>query len=123
MPGPAPKPSPVPVNDPHMSLPINELQVEIEPFFVTATSLLDEPGGVEVMAQSDTPLAAEILEVEYPCKQSTVNFIEHLRVLKARAKDEEFKLEMLARWVTHWIKTVQARWEELQRLKDDLQDL
>ncbi|KAI5997272.1 hypothetical protein F5J12DRAFT_895917 [Pisolithus orientalis] len=49
---------------------------------------------------------------------------------KVRAKDEEFELEqvywlleMLVRQVTHRIETAWARWEELQRLKDDLQDL
>ncbi|KAI6025597.1 hypothetical protein F5J12DRAFT_889477 [Pisolithus orientalis] len=129
-PRPAPKPSPVLVDDPHASLPIDELQVEIKPFIATATSLLDKPGDVEVMAQSDTPSAMEIPEVEYPHKQSTANIVEHLQVLEARAKDEEFKLEqvyqlleMLARQVTHWIETAWARWEELQRLKDDLQNL
>ncbi|KIN99494.1 hypothetical protein M404DRAFT_30365 [Pisolithus tinctorius Marx 270] len=129
-PGPSFKPSPVPVNDPQMSLPIDEPQGEIKPFFATATSLLDEPGDVEVTAQSDIPSVSEILEVKYPHMQSTVNIVKHLRVLEARAKDEEFELEqvyqmleMLARWVTHQIETVQARWEELQRLKDNLQDL
>ncbi|KAI5982897.1 hypothetical protein F5J12DRAFT_899937 [Pisolithus orientalis] len=78
MPRPAPKPSPVPVDDPHMSLLIDELQVEIKPFFATVTSLLDEPGGIEVMAQSDTPSAVEILEVKYPHEWSTANIIEHL---------------------------------------------
>ncbi|KAI6141291.1 hypothetical protein BKA82DRAFT_28717 [Pisolithus tinctorius] len=110
MPRPSFKPSPVPVDDPQVSLPIDELQGKIKPFFATATSLLDKPRDVKVMAQSDTPLAVEILEV--------------------RAEDKEFKLEqvyqlleMLARQVTHQIETVQARWEELRRLKDDLWDL
>ncbi|KAI6002394.1 hypothetical protein F5J12DRAFT_894161 [Pisolithus orientalis] len=130
MPRPSFKPSPVPVNDPHVSLLINEPQVKIEPFFATVTSLLDEPGDVKVTAQSNTPLAAEIPEVEYQHEWSTANIIECLRVVKARAKDKEFKLEqvywlleMLSRWVTHQIKTVWARWEELQRLKDNLWDL
>ncbi|KIO14401.1 hypothetical protein M404DRAFT_18565 [Pisolithus tinctorius Marx 270] len=109
-PGPSFKPSPAPVDEPGASLLINKPQVKSEPFFVTATSLLEEPGYIEVLAQSDTPLATEILE--------------------ARAEDEEFELEqvywlleMLARWVTHWIETAWARWEELRRLKDDLHDL
>ncbi|KIO11047.1 hypothetical protein M404DRAFT_20576 [Pisolithus tinctorius Marx 270] len=120
-PGPSFKPSPVPVDGP---------QVELEPFFATATSLLDEPGDVEAMAQSDTPSAAEIPEVEYPCERSTANIVERLRVLEARAEDEEFELEqvyrllgMLARRVTYRIETVWARREELRRLKDDLHDL
>ncbi|KIN95014.1 hypothetical protein M404DRAFT_34533 [Pisolithus tinctorius Marx 270] len=109
------KPLPVPVDDPQASLLIDELQVEIKPFFVTATSLLDKPGDIEVMAQSDTLLAVEILEVKYPRKQLTANIVKHLQVLEARAKDEEFKLEqvyrlleMLARQVTHQIKTAQC---------------
>ncbi|KIO04283.1 hypothetical protein M404DRAFT_26480 [Pisolithus tinctorius Marx 270] len=120
MPGPSFKPSPVLVDDPQVSLPIDKLQGKIEPFFAMATSLLDQPGDIEVTAQSDTPSAAEIPEVEYPCERLTANIIEHLQVLKVRAKDKEFKLEqvyqlleMLARQVTHWIETVWARWEEL----------
>ncbi|KIN97947.1 hypothetical protein M404DRAFT_31753 [Pisolithus tinctorius Marx 270] len=129
-PTPGPSTLPVPVDEAPTSLPIDRVQVEIETFFATATSILEEPGDIKVLAQSDTPLAAEILEVEYPCKRLTANIVEHLRVLEARAKDEEFELEqvywlleMLARQVTHWIKTVQARQEELQKLKDDLWDL
>ncbi|KIN97382.1 hypothetical protein M404DRAFT_32362 [Pisolithus tinctorius Marx 270] len=113
-----------PVNEPQASLPIDELQVkpqvEVKSFFVTVTGLLDEPGDVEVSGQSNTPSVAEIPEVEYPHEQSTVNIIECLRVLEARAEDEEFELEqvywlleMLTRWVTHQIETAQARWEEL----------
>ncbi|KAI6003471.1 hypothetical protein F5J12DRAFT_893656 [Pisolithus orientalis] len=120
MPGPAPKPSPVQSTILMCHFLIDELQVEIEPFFATVTSLLDKPGDIEVTAQSDTPSAAEILEVEYPCEQSTVNIVEHLQVLEARAEDEEFELEqvywlleMLARQVTHQIETVWARQEEL----------
>ncbi|KIO11368.1 hypothetical protein M404DRAFT_20814 [Pisolithus tinctorius Marx 270] len=129
---PTPRPStlPVPVDEPPASPLIDELQVEIETFFVTATGLLEEPGDVEVSAQSNTPSATEILEVEYPCEQSTAHIVEHLQVLEARAEDEEFELEqvhrllgMLARQVTHQIETAQARWEELRRLKDDLHDL
>ncbi|KIO06292.1 hypothetical protein M404DRAFT_24570 [Pisolithus tinctorius Marx 270] len=119
-PGPSFKPSPAPGNEPQVSLPIDEPQVKVEPFFATATSLLDEPGDIEVSGQSNTPSVTEIPEVKHPHEQSTVNIIEHLRVLEARAKDEEFKLqqvyqllEMLARQVTHWIETAWARQEEL----------
>ncbi|KIO13855.1 hypothetical protein M404DRAFT_18118 [Pisolithus tinctorius Marx 270] len=112
MPRPSFKPSPVPADEPQASLPIDEPQVEIKPFFVTATGLLNEPGDVKVSAQSNSPSVAETLEVKSPHEQSTTNFIEHLQVLKARAKDEEFELEqvyqlleMLARWVTHRIET------------------
>ncbi|KIN99129.1 hypothetical protein M404DRAFT_30774 [Pisolithus tinctorius Marx 270] len=120
MPGPSFKPSPAPANKPQVSLPIDEPQVEVEPFFATATGLLDEPGDVEVSGQSETPSAAEIPEVEHPCEWLTANIVEHLQVLKVRAKDKEFELEqvyqlleMLARQVTHRIETVWARWEEL----------
>ncbi|KIO10276.1 hypothetical protein M404DRAFT_21248 [Pisolithus tinctorius Marx 270] len=130
MPGPSFKPSPFPVDNPQMPLLINKPQGKIEPFFATATSLLDEPGDVEVMAQSDTPSVSEFPEVKYPHEWLTANIVEHLQVLEVRAEDEEFKLEqvyqmleMLARQVTHWIETVWARWEELRRLKDDLQEL
>ncbi|KIO01765.1 hypothetical protein M404DRAFT_28506 [Pisolithus tinctorius Marx 270] len=119
-PGPLFKPSPAPVDEPGASLLINKPQIESEPFFVTVTSLLEEPRDIEVLAWSNTPLTTEILEVEYPHEWSTVNIVECLQVLEARAEDEEFELEqvyqlleMLARWVTYWIKTAQARWEEL----------
>ncbi|KIO01227.1 hypothetical protein M404DRAFT_28965 [Pisolithus tinctorius Marx 270] len=127
-PTPGPSTIPVPVDEPPASPLIDELQVEIETFFVTATGLLEEPGDIEVLAQSDTPSATEIPEVEYPCEQSTAHIVEHLQVLEARA--EEFKLEqvhwllgMLVRQVTHRIETAWARQEELRRLKDDLHDL
>ncbi|KIO00607.1 hypothetical protein M404DRAFT_29306 [Pisolithus tinctorius Marx 270] len=110
---PMPGPSTLPV-------PVNEPQIEFEPFFAIATGLLNKPGGVEESVQSDTPSGTEIPEVENPCEQSTASFVEHLRVLEARAEDEEFELEqiyqlleMLARQVTHWIKTARARREEL----------
>ncbi|KIN97273.1 hypothetical protein M404DRAFT_32490 [Pisolithus tinctorius Marx 270] len=110
MPGPSFKPSPVPVDNPQVSLLIDKPQGEIKPFFATATSLLDEPRDIEVMAHRLWKFQRSML--------------------KARAEDEEFELEqvyrlleMLARWVTHRIETVWARWEELQRLKDDLWDL
>ncbi|KIO05054.1 hypothetical protein M404DRAFT_25682 [Pisolithus tinctorius Marx 270] len=129
-PGPSFKPSPAPVDEPGAALPIDELQVESEPFFATATGLLEEPEYIKVPAWSNTPPATEIPEVEYPHERSTVNIIERLQVLEARAEDEEFELEqvyrlleMLARRVTHWIETAQARWEELRRLKDDLRNL
>ncbi|KAI6025700.1 hypothetical protein F5J12DRAFT_889595 [Pisolithus orientalis] len=117
MPGPLFKPSPPPVNKPHLTPPINKPQVKFEPFSATATSLLNEPGDIESPAQGDTPAVAETLEVIDP-------------LLEARAEDEEFELEqfhqlleMLARWVTLQIEAAQARWEELHRLKDKLQDL
>ncbi|KAI6002586.1 hypothetical protein F5J12DRAFT_893993 [Pisolithus orientalis] len=120
MPGPSFKPSPVPVDIPQVSLLIDELQVKIEPFFATMTSLLDKPGDVEVTAQSDTPSAAEIPEVKHPHERLTVNIIEHLQVLEVRAKDEEFELEqvyqlleMLVRQVIHQIETAHARQVEL----------
>ncbi|KAI6148027.1 hypothetical protein BKA82DRAFT_35732 [Pisolithus tinctorius] len=129
-PRPSFKPSPAPVDEPGAALPIDELQVESKPFFATATGLLEEPEYVKVLARSNTPPATEIPEVKYPCEWSTANIVECLRVLKARAEDEEFKLEqvywlleMLARQVTHQIETAQARREELRRLKDDLHDL
>ncbi|KIN95178.1 hypothetical protein M404DRAFT_34365 [Pisolithus tinctorius Marx 270] len=77
-PRPSFKPSPAPVDEPGVSLPINKLQVESKPFFVTVTGLLEEPGDVEVLAWSDTPLATEIPEVEYPCEWSTANIVERL---------------------------------------------
>ncbi|KIN93334.1 hypothetical protein M404DRAFT_36177, partial [Pisolithus tinctorius Marx 270] len=110
--------------------PVDKLQIEFKPFFAIATGLLNEPGGIEESVQSDAPSGTEIPEVENPHKQSTASFVERLRVLEARAEDEEFKLEqiyrlleMLARRVTHRIETARARWEELRRLKDDLRDL
>ncbi|KIO04696.1 hypothetical protein M404DRAFT_26171 [Pisolithus tinctorius Marx 270] len=110
MPVPSFKPSPAPVDEPGASLPVDEPQVESDPFFVTATGLLEEPGDIEVSVWSDTPPATEIPE--------------------ARAEDEEFELEqvyrlleMLARWGTRQIETAQARQEELRRLKDNLHDL
>ncbi|KIN98240.1 hypothetical protein M404DRAFT_31600 [Pisolithus tinctorius Marx 270] len=120
---PMPRPSTLPA-------PVDEPQTEFEPFFAIVTGLLNEPGGVEESVQSNTPSGTEIPEVENPCEQSTASFVECLRVLEARAEDEEFELEqiywlleMLARRVTHRIETVRARWEELRRLKDDLRDL
>ncbi|KIN97272.1 hypothetical protein M404DRAFT_32486 [Pisolithus tinctorius Marx 270] len=111
-PRPSFKPSPAPVDEPGASLLVDEPQVESEPFLATATSLLEEPRDIEVSVWSDTPLATEIPEVKYPHEQLTANIVEHLRVLEARAEDEEFKLEqvywlleMLARQVTHWIET------------------
>ncbi|KAI5986268.1 hypothetical protein F5J12DRAFT_898791 [Pisolithus orientalis] len=108
------------VNKPQLSPPSKELQVKFKPFFATVTSLLNESGDVKVPVQSDTPLVAETPEVINPNEWSTANFIEHLQVLEARAKDEEFELEqvywlleMLVRQVTHWIESAWARWEEL----------
>ncbi|KIN98836.1 hypothetical protein M404DRAFT_30985 [Pisolithus tinctorius Marx 270] len=119
-----------PVNTPCPTLPVNEPQIEFKPFSAIATSLLNELGGTEEPVWGNMPLGTEIPEVEIPCKRSTASFVKCLQVLKARAKDEEFKLEqvyqlleMLARWVTYQIKTVWARWEELRRLKDNLWDL
>ncbi|KIO01572.1 hypothetical protein M404DRAFT_28598 [Pisolithus tinctorius Marx 270] len=130
MPGPLFKASSPLINEPQVSLPINKLPIETKPFFATATGLLNEPGDIKVPVQGDAPSVAETLEVESQCEWLTAHFIKCLQVLKARAKDEEFELEqvyqlleMLARQVTHQIKTVWARWEELQRLKDDLWDL
>ncbi|KIO14829.1 hypothetical protein M404DRAFT_17691 [Pisolithus tinctorius Marx 270] len=120
MPGPSFKPSPAPVNDPGASLLVDEPQVESEPFFATATGLLEEPRDVEVLVRSNTPPATEIPEVEYPRERSTANIVECLRVLEARAEDEEFELEqvyrlleMLVRQVMRRIETARARRGEL----------
>ncbi|KIO01410.1 hypothetical protein M404DRAFT_28716 [Pisolithus tinctorius Marx 270] len=130
MPRPSFKASSPLVNEPQVSLPINELQVKTKPFFATATGLLNKPGDIEGPVQGNAPSVTETLEVKSPHEWSTAHFVKHLQVLEVRAEDEEFKLEqvywlleMLVRQVTHWIKTVWARWEELRRLKDDLWDL
>ncbi|KIO02720.1 hypothetical protein M404DRAFT_27629 [Pisolithus tinctorius Marx 270] len=111
---PTPGPSTLP------TLPFDKPQIEFKPFSMIATSLLNEPGDTKEPVWDDTPLGAEILEVEILCEWSTASFVEHLQVLEARAEDEEFELEqvyqlleMLVRWVTYQIETVQARQEEL----------
>ncbi|KIN96349.1 hypothetical protein M404DRAFT_33412 [Pisolithus tinctorius Marx 270] len=111
-PRPSFKPSPAPVDEPGASLPINKPQVMSEPFFVTATGLLEEPGDIEVSAQSNTPPATEILEVEYPCKQLTANIVERLQVLEARAKDEEFELEQVYWLLETRPRNIRAIWHE-----------
>ncbi|KIN99103.1 hypothetical protein M404DRAFT_30722 [Pisolithus tinctorius Marx 270] len=117
-PGPLTLPDPRPSN--LLTLPFDEPQIEFEPFSAIETSLLNEPGGTKELVRDNTPSGTEIPEVEIPHEQTTASFVEHLRVLKVRAKDKEFELEqiywlleMLARQVTYWIETVQARQEEL----------